>query len=51
MNFVLALLCFVAFAFVLGWGIVLLMTGTPWLFVAALLVFIGAFAKFGCLSH
>ena len=51
MNFVLALLCFAGFALVLGWGIVFLMTGTPWLLVAALLVFIGAFAKFGCLSH
>jgi hypothetical protein len=36
------------FAFLLGWGVVLLMSGTPWLLVAALLVFVGAFAKFGC---
>jgi len=39
------------FAFFLGWGIVLLMSGVPWLFLAALLVFVGAFAKFGCLSQ
>jgi hypothetical protein len=51
MNFALAFLTFVVFAFFLGWGIVLLMTGTPWLFIAALLVFVGAFAKFGCLSQ
>jgi hypothetical protein len=51
MNFVLALLCFLVFAFFLGWGIVLLMAGTPWLFVAALVVFIVAFAKYGCLSQ
>jgi F0F1-type ATP synthase assembly protein I len=51
MNFALAFLTFVLFAFFLGWGIVLLMNGTPWLFIAALLVFVGAFAKFGCLSQ
>ena len=51
MNFALAFLTFVLFAFFLGWCIVLLMNGTPWLFIAALLVFVGAFAKFGCLSQ
>ena len=51
MNFALAFLLFVVFAFFLGWGIVLLMSGVPWLFLAALLVFVGAFAKFGCLSQ
>lgn len=51
MNFALAFLLFVVFAFFLGWGIVLLMTGAPWLFIIALLVFVGAFAKFGCLSQ
>ncbi len=51
MNFALAFLTFVVFALFLCWGIVLLMTGTPWLFIAALLVFFGVFAKFGCLSQ
>jgi hypothetical protein len=51
MNFALAFLTFVVFAFFLGWGIVLLMTGSPWLFIVALLVFLGAFTKYGCLSN
>ncbi len=51
MNFALAILTFVLFAVFIGWGIVLLMAGTPWLFIASLLVFIGLFAKYGCLSH
>jgi hypothetical protein len=51
MNLVLALLFFAGFAGVLGWGIVLLLAGSPWLLVAALLVFLAAFVKFGCLSH
>lgn len=51
MNFALAILTFVLFAFFIGWGIVLLMGGTPWLFIAALLVFFGLFAKYGCLSQ
>jgi hypothetical protein len=51
MNFALAFLTFVVFAFFLAWGIVLLMSGSPWLFLAALVVFFGSFAKFGCLSN
>ena len=51
MNFALAWLTFVGFAFFLAWGIVLLMTGSPWLFIAALVVFLGAFTKYGCLSN
>ena len=51
MNFALAILTFVLFAVFIGWGIVLLMAGTPWLFIASLLVFLGLFAKYGCLSH
>ncbi len=51
MNFALAFLSFVVFAFFMGWGIVLLMTGSPWLLVVSLLVFLGAFTKYGCLSQ
>ena len=51
MNFALAILTFVLFAFFIGWGIVLLMGGSPWLFIVALLVFLGTFAKYGCLSQ
>jgi hypothetical protein len=50
MNFALAILTFLVIAFFLAWGIVLLMTGSPWLFIAVVLVFLGSFAKWGCLS-
>jgi len=51
MNFALAIVVFALFAFFIGWGIVLMLAGSPWLFAVSLLVFIGAFAKYGCLSH
>ena len=51
MKFALAILTFALFAFFISWGIVLLLAGSPWLFIAALGVFIGTFIKFGCLSH
>jgi hypothetical protein len=51
MNFVLAFLCFAVFAFILGWGVILLLSGLPWLLLAAMLVFVGAFVKFGCWSQ
>jgi hypothetical protein len=51
MKFIAAVLVFTLFAFFIGWGILLLMHGSPWLLVAALAVFIGTFIKFGCLAH
>lgn len=51
MNFALAILTFVFFAAFIGWGIILLMAGSPWVLIAALVVFFGAFAKYGCLSQ
>ena len=51
MNFALAFLLFLVVAFFLSWGIVLLMTGSPWLFIGVVLVFLGSFVKFGCLSN
>lgn len=51
MKFALAVLMFVAFAFFISWGIVLLMHGSPWVLLASVGVFLGTFIKFGCLSH
>ena len=51
MKFALAILVFLLFTFFIGWGIVLLMHGSPWLLLAATALFIGLFAKYGCLSH
>jgi len=51
MKFVLAISVFVAFAFFISWGILLMLHGQPWLLLAAVGVFLGTFIKFGCLSH
>lgn len=51
MKFALAILVFLLFAFFIGWGVVLLLAGKPWLLIAALIVFFGTFATYGCHSH
>jgi len=51
MKFALAILTFLLFAFFIGWGIVLLLDGKPWLFIAALGAFFGTFIRYGCHSH
>ena len=49
MKFVLAMVVFCLVAFVLAWGIVLLMHGKPWLLVVSGLVYTALFIKLGCL--
>jgi hypothetical protein len=51
MKFAMAIAVFVLFAFFISWGILLLLAGHPLLLLAALLVFIGTFIKYGCLAH
>ncbi len=51
MKFALAILAFVLFAFFISWGILLLLHGSPWLLIAALIAFFGTFIKYGCLSN
>jgi hypothetical protein len=51
MNFALAILTFVLFAFFISWGIVLLLAGHPLMLIAALVVFFGTFIRYGCHSH
>jgi hypothetical protein len=51
MKLVLAVLVYLLIGAVLGWGILLMMAGKPWLLVAAFVVYVVAFAKIGCLSH
>ena len=51
MKFALAILVYLLFALAIGAGILLLVAGKPWLFIAAILAFIGSFAKYGCASH
>ena len=51
MKFALAILTFTLFAFFISWGIIELLKGQPWLLLASLGVFLGAFIKFGCRAH
>ena len=51
MKFAAAILVFVLFALFLGWGIIELLKGQPWLLLASLGVFLGAFIEFGCRAH
>ena len=51
MKFAAAILVFGLFAFFISWGIIELLKGSPWLLLASLSVFVGTFAKYGCLSH
>jgi hypothetical protein len=51
MKFALAILVFLLFALFIGWGIIELLKGRPWLLLASVGVFLGAFIKFGCRSH
>jgi len=51
MKFALAILVFLLFVVFIAWGIVELLKGRPWLLIAALGVFLGTFAKYGCRSH
>ena len=51
MKFALAILVFLLFAVFISWGVIELLKGSPWLLLAAVGVFLGAFIKFGCWSH
>lgn len=51
MKFALAILVFVLFGLAIGGGILMMIAGSPWLFILALLAFLGTFAKYGCASQ
>ncbi|MGC9943656.1 MAG: hypothetical protein ABSE48_17660 [Verrucomicrobiota bacterium] len=51
MKFALAILVFGLFAAAIGGGILLMIAGNPWLFILAMLAFLGTFAKYGCASQ
>jgi hypothetical protein len=48
MKFFLACLAYVVIAFVLGWGLVLAVKGSPWLLIIGIIAYVAAFVKFGC---
>ena len=51
MKFALAILVFALFAFFISWGVLMMLHGQPWLLVCAMLIFLGTFAKYGCLTQ
>ena len=51
MKFFMAIFVYLLMGAVLGWGLFLLVNGSPWLLIAAFLAYVIAFAKIGCLSH
>lgn len=51
MKFGLAILVYLLMAAIIGAGVLLLVLGKPLLFILALVAFILAFAKYGCLTQ
>jgi Trk-type K+ transport system membrane component len=51
MKLALAVFVYLLIGLILSWGIMLLLEGKPWLFVAALLAYVFAFGKIGCQTH
>jgi len=49
MKFLLAIVAYLLIGLILGWGIVLLVKGSPWLLIVSVLAYVIAFAKLGCL--
>jgi hypothetical protein len=51
MKLALAVLVYVLMGLVLSWGILLLLAGKPLLLIIALIAYVVAFGKIGCMSH
>jgi F0F1-type ATP synthase assembly protein I len=49
MKLLLAIMAYLFIGLVLGWGILLMAKGQPWLLIAGFLAYAIAFAKIGCL--
>jgi hypothetical protein len=49
MKFLMAIVAYLLIALILGWGILLLVAGKPWLLIAGAVAYVLAFAKLGCL--
>jgi hypothetical protein len=49
MKFFWAIAAYLLIACVLGWGILALVHGNPWILIVGFLVYVVAFAKIGCL--
>jgi hypothetical protein len=51
MSLLFAIVVYLAISFVLGLGILFAVKGSFWLLIAAILVYLVAFARIGCLHH
>jgi len=51
MKFYLAILVYLLIGLVIGAGILLMVAGKPWLLIAALVAYVVAFGKLGCMTH
>jgi hypothetical protein len=49
MKFLMALLTYLLIAWLLCWGILLLVKGNPWLLIVSVLSYAVVFAKAGCM--
>jgi hypothetical protein len=46
-----AILIYLVIGVVLSFGVLLMLAGKPWLFIVALLAYVVAFGKIGCMTH
>jgi hypothetical protein len=51
MKFALAILAYGLIGLALSAGILLLLAGKPWFLIIALLAYVVAFGKIGCMTH
>jgi hypothetical protein len=51
MKLFFAALVYVLVGVLIGWGILLLLAGKPWLLIAGALAYLVALARIGCASH
>lgn len=51
MKFALAILVYLLIGVVLGAGILLTVAGKPWFLIAAVITYVVAFARIGCMTH
>jgi hypothetical protein len=51
MKFALAVLVYALIGVVLGAGILLTVAGKPWFLIAAIIAYVAAFGKIGCMTH
>ena len=51
MKLALAVLAYLLMGLVLSVGILLLLAGKPWFLVAAVLIYVVAFGRIGCITH